>query len=494
MIYTDDQKDIVDFLREQLHPEGTNVVVSGAGGVGKTAMLCQFITELLDEGYRIAVTAMTGKATAVLRNKIHEQLFSQKKAIPKKEFLLIETVSKLTKESKVLGLTESGETLYTNTWRSPIGFGQSYDILFVDELSMVPHFISQWWRMAGIRVFGFGDHCQLPEVTTNETKKELNGFKHDLKAPSMDYVSGYGIKVLKDMAHKTLYKVLRSDNEIALICGELRDFTQTKRDIVSRIKGWAEKTDNIQYSTSIADLEKESDWQIIAYTNKMCQEINNQLCIGGDYPVPNDKIILFDNINPLKIYNGDVLTLNDFLTKISRFNNRPKQTRKIYVCMKWQGKMPSKLSSNPLERRFFDTYVTFKRSIEEVNRNRLAALPSIIRNSQLVSESQTKDYITDIQTMMRQEPDPGKCFYAIVEKFYEVDRDMAQYIMDSSEPLPQLYMISADYGYAITTHKSQGSEYPKVCYLLERFDRPLLYTGISRAKEKVKVINLTNEK
>lgn len=490
MIYTDDQQKIVDYLREQLSPQGHNVIVSGAGGVGKTAMLCQFICELLQEEYRIAVTAMTGKATAVLRGKIHATLREQGMPIPKQDVLAIETVTKLTKESKVLGLTESGETLYTGTWRNPKNF--HYDILFVDELSMVPQFISDWWRMSGIRVFGFGDHCQLPEVTTNETKKDLATFRHDLKIPSSDYVSGYGTKVLKDMAHMTLLKVLRSTNEIALLCSDLRDFSQTKRAVINLIKGWAEKTTNIQYSTTIDDLETGDDWQIISYTNKMCQTINNQLCKGEGYPTLDDKIILFDNLNPLKMYNGDVMTFQSFLDSIRNYNAR-NQKRKIFVCMKWQNKMPNKNSDNAIERGFFQTYVMFKRAQEEVNQRRMAALPGILRRSGY-AEKQIDEWINFVKEMSREIPDAGKCFLAICEKFYEVDRDIATFITDESEPPPRLYMVNADYGYAITTHKSQGSEYPNVCYLLERFDRPLLYTGVSRAKEKLKVINLTNEK
>lgn len=49
-----------------------------------------------------------------------------------------------------------------------------------------------------------------------------------------------------------------------------------------------------------------------------------------------------------------------------------------------------------------------------------------------------------------------------------------------------------DYGYAITCHKSQGSEYNKVL-LIEEILRPdmharWLYTGITRAKEKLTLV------
>jgi hypothetical protein len=489
--FTPDQKAIMDYLMEQVdNPEGHNVIVSGSGGTGKTTMVCELIVQLLEMNKKVAVTAMTGKATAVLRNKVWA-LINERKPEFDKDNLKIETVAKITKESKVLGLTDSGETLYTNTWRNPKGFGNNFDVLFVDELSMVPHFISQWWQMAGIRVFGFGDECQLPEVTTGETKKELTGFQHDLKVPQMTYVSGYGVKVLKDMAHMQLHTVLRSDNDIAHLCNALRDFKQTKSSVVKLIKEWSNKSEDIIYSTSIADLETDPSWQIIAYTNKMCATINNQLCIGDKYPELSDKIILFDNLNPLKLYNGDTLLFGDLLQAIMK-HNHPGQKRKIYVCIKWQGKMPDKNSPNDVERNFFNTYVRFRQAIDETNSRRMYALPNIIESSGY-AEGQIKEWLDEVEKTKKEEPNPGKCFSMIVENLYDTDRDLAKLIVEMSEPMPQLYMINCDFGYAITTHRSQGSEYEKVCYLLERFDRPLLYTGISRAKKKVKVINLTKE-
>jgi len=50
-----------------------------------------------------------------------------------------------------------------------------------------------------------------------------------------------------------------------------------------------------------------------------------------------------------------------------------------------------------------------------------------------------------------------------------------------------------DLAYAITTHKSQGSEYDEVCYIMSRYrsyllNRKNLYTGVSRARRKVTII------
>lgn len=492
--FTPDQQEIVDFLLEQIdNPDGCNVVVSGSGGTGKTTMICELISRLIADGYRVAVTAMTGKATAVLRNKIRENILSKGMKIPPSTQLKIETVTKLTKESRVAGLTASGETVYTNTWNDPKIFARDYDVLFVDELSMVPHFVSQWWQMSGIRVFGFGDECQLPEVTTNEIKKELSGFRHDLKVPETKYVSGYGIKVLKDLAQKQLHKVLRSDNEVALLCGELRDFKQSRSEFIGRIKIWAEKSENIQYSTSIKDLKTTSDWQIICYTNKMCQKINSELATGTDYPDSFDKIILYDNINPLNLYNGDTVIFSQFLQAINGFNRRSSNSNsknKAFICLKWQNKMPRKDSPNETERLFFQQYVAFQHALKKAHTERIKNLPTVMRSSNLAKD-QVEEWIKEVEQIVRENPNLDECFLQIIERFQEINVDMAQHIMKESAPLPRLYMVGAGFGYAITTHKAQGSEYPKVCYVLERFDKPLIYTGLSRAKEQLMVIDLS---
>lgn len=486
MEYTEEQREVVAYLRAQLNEKGHNVIVSGAGGVGKSLLLSKLITELLQEGFKIVACAATGKATGVIRSKIYETLKQQNMPIPKKESLMIETIAKITKESKVLGLTDSGETLYTNTWRNPKSFGEVYDILFIDEISMVPGFISEWWIKSGIRVFGFGDYCQIPSVLTEETLKEIRGMKHDLKIDHVRIQPKYGVDILKKKAHKTLYKVLRSDNEIALLCADLRDFTMTKDEIIGTIKKWATKTSNVQYSDKWKDLEKGKDWQIIAYTNETCKMINNGMAIGKEYPDFKDKIILKDNLNPLNLYNGDVMLFEEFLSKIG-MHNRFKQ-RKLYVCMKWQGQMPRKDSSYPIEREFFYNYVHFKEQSNLVNKRRIESIPELLRKSHF-SKELMEQYILDIEQIDPLEENPGIRFNKIIEAIYNIDIDVAQWLMEGVEDLPRLYMVETRLAYAITAHSSQGSEFPQVCYIMEKIDRPLLYTAISRAKEKVKIIN-----
>lgn len=90
-----------------------------------------------------------------------------------KDNLFVETIQKMTKESKIVDVNDAGETIYSNTWKNPINF--NYDVLIIDELSMVPHYVSLWWQKTPALVVGLGDFCQLPEVQRKRARENWLG-------------------------------------------------------------------------------------------------------------------------------------------------------------------------------------------------------------------------------------------------------------------------------------------------------------------------------
>jgi len=488
--YTDEQQAIVDEIRARLDmpsKERQNLVVSGRGGVGKTRMICELICDLVQEGYKIAAGAMTGKATGVLRAKIEDAIHDRGMEIPIEDILMVETMSTICKSAAPVGLNADGKTRFVNRWKQPRQF--KYDILVVDELSMVPHVMQKWWAGTDALIIGLGDQCQLRPVETADISKEIESLDRDLKLPQYQYVKGYGIEILNAMAQAELKTILRSTNDIAHLCNDLRDFTMSSRAIVNVFKKWANKSEDIVYSTNIADLETGHDWQILTYTNKLALSINNKLMIGQGYPHLDDKILLLDNINPVRMYNGEVFVFRNFLQNIKDYNADDANDF-VYVCMKWEGKMPRISSANPIERSFAENYARFQDSIKRVYRERIVQLPQLLRDSQFGI-----DLVDDVNKMVQDCQSRGKTdqetFDEVTISLEKTDWPVADFIYRKCVRLPKLYVVDASAGYALTVHKAQGSEFEKTCYCLERFEKPLVYTACSRAKEKLKIINLT---
>lgn len=484
--YTSEQAEVVKEIRKRLKGEvkKTNLIVSGRGGVGKTRMICELICDLIGEGHTVAVAAMTGKATGVLRSKIESAFLARGERIPISERLKIDTIHSITKKSFVISSSRSGEVTFGQKWRDPADF--NYEVLIIDELSMVPHTVQKWWAKTSSLIIGLGDGCQLKPVETDYIKEEETLHK-DLEMEETKHIHGYGIRVLREMSHLELKTVMRSTGDITKLCNELRDFTMSNSDIISVFKSWSRRSSDISYSTAKSDLPQGDEWQILTYTNREASRINQNLMIGLTYPDVEDKIVILDNINQLNIYNGEVYTLIEFLTKIREYNEDENNSPLIIVG-KWQGKVPSILSKNPIERAFAEN-MSFGLSIADK-----VALENLENISCVLEEIGGKAK-EDLERTIEDSKKKGLSNeYLVSQVLRQAEKeypDLYDKIFGVSVPPPRVQFVSFNAGYAMTVHKAQGSEFEKVCYYLENFDKPLLYTACSRAKKELKIINTT---
>lgn len=130
------------------------ITLGGYAGTGKTTLISILRNELNEKkkDLKVAFVSYTGKATRVLKNKIHESkaLFSQD-SISTIHSLMYSPI--VNNDEQIIGWEQKDEV--------------PYDLLIVDEASMVD---SALWRdllTYQIPIIAVGDHGQLPPIKGN---------------------------------------------------------------------------------------------------------------------------------------------------------------------------------------------------------------------------------------------------------------------------------------------------------------------------------------
>ncbi len=152
-----DQKTLIKYLRRWFDEKASPyVTVGGYAGTGKTTSIAVFRALLHEKTpkLKIAFCSYTGKATQVLRTKLLAQ-----KQIYKSDFIgTIHSLFYSTIEDDrgvVLGFKlKDVEDI-------------KYDLIIVDEASMIDAVIWQDLLSFGIPIIAVGDHGQLPPITGN---------------------------------------------------------------------------------------------------------------------------------------------------------------------------------------------------------------------------------------------------------------------------------------------------------------------------------------
>lgn len=367
------------------------VTICGYAGTGKSTLV-RFIIEALDiDEDRVAYACYTGKAAEVLRKKGNKHAM---------------TLHKL---------------LYDSFPRPGGGFirkpklSLDYDVIVVDECSMVPKSMVQMLMRHKVFIIFLGDNFQLPMIDKNESHTLLN--KPDI----------FLDEIMRQAAESEIIQLtmkIRNGEEIAPMKGN-EVIVIPKNELVTGHLTWAD--------------------QIICATNVTRHNMNTQMreLLGYTGTIQDgEKVIIKRN------YWDDCNSDGDALVNGS-----------------------TGIITNPFE--------SFRRIPAYIKNNR-HDLPTVIGNFTPDCGSEFSGVEFDKDFLLTETP----C----------VDWRVAYQLGKLKPSIGDIVPRQMTYGYAITGHAAQGSEWDKVLVIEESFpfDKTeharWLYTACTRASEKLVLV------
>lgn len=391
MILTPKQETGLKAVLDKYHNHDKFAVISGYAGTGKSTLV-RFIIQALDvDEDKVAYCSFTGKAAEVLRRKGNKNSM---------------TLHRLLYDS----IPRPGGGFF----RKP-KMNLDYDIIVVDECSMVPKSMIDMLLKHKVFILFLGDPGQLPMIDKTES--------HDL----LDHPDVFLDQIMRQAAESEIIQLtmkIRNGEDIPFMAGK-EVMVVPKKDLVTGHLLWADT--------------------IITATNITRHNINNQmrqlLGFEGDL-CPGEKIIFKRN------YWEDLNDEGDALVNgiIGTVNN------------------------------IYDSYINIPYYIKN-DRHRIPTImcdftPEV--GSAYPSVNLDKDFLLD----------ENPC----------VDWRVSYRLGKLRNKIGDILPRHATYGYAITGHASQGSEWDKVLVLEENFPfdkeehKRWLYTCATRASSKLVLV------
>lgn len=300
IILNSDQKNATGKLLTFLDSDQKYFLLSGSAGTGKTSVIVEFLST--HKNKKIAFCATTNKAVSVLENMMNNKLRETNNLKLKKSIGFL-TIHKLLKIKRRIDLEGNEIFVTTIDEENPLHRLDSksiysYDIIVIDEVSMMPMSLIEKLlkiknKLDGKIIF-VGDSAQLPPVN------EDNSMVFELKIPK------YKLK-----------NIVRSDGNMTTLSNQVRELVlkngnvSLKKLADDKLKIYRDNDDWVnKYITQASKVFKkikkgktvdESNMPIIlTYTNKRCNDINKKV-----------RNILFNNPND-KYVPGDIIVFNNF--------------------------------------------------------------------------------------------------------------------------------------------------------------------------------------
>lgn len=367
------------------------VTIAGYAGTGKSTLV-RFIIEAIDiDEDRIAYATFTGKAAEVLRKKgnpnamtLHRLLYE---SIPRKE---------------------------GGFFRRPKIF-LDYDIVVVDECSMVPKSMIDMLLAHKVFVIFLGDPGQLPMIDKNES--------HDL----LDHPHVFLDQIMRQAAESEIIQLtmkIRNGEEIPYMKGK-EVMVIPRKELVTGHLTWADT--------------------ILTATNATRHSINNQ-------------------VRELKGFSGKIQDGEKIIFKRNYWDDCNEDGDALV-----NGIIGTVKNS-------FESFVRIPYYVKNDRRD----LPNIICDFVPEYGAPFNGVSIDQDFLLKEQ--------CCVD--WKVAYQLGKLKMRIGDILPR----QATYGYAITTHAAQGSEWDKVLVLEEQFPfskdehKRWLYTAATRASEKLVLV------
>jgi ABC-type Na+ transport system ATPase subunit NatA len=555
LTYTQDQQnainDIVRFLTE---PDKKIYGLFGYAGTGKTTTLIDFIMNAIELKYinSVIFTAPTNKALNVIKTKISDKIkylmhinsieyntnisFDMNIEKLKKKNITIEfqTIHKLLKFKTEYNI--DGEIIFKKDKDNILEY---YDIIVIDECSMISlsiiYELLKESKNSKSKIIFSGDPAQLPPVNekissifmTSNNKINKSYFNNILAVANpnantiYDYNKDYDMfcDVIINMESYTLKEIVRTKhNNIINSCNIIRDWIYKLNefenianhvDINVQLYSYdkSQKTKTKWYKTFESLIKTEKDTIIIAWTNEDVRMYNNYL-----------RKTLFSNNNIIREYEvGDILILNE-LYNLGNINNNYTNKVKFNTSEKIEVVNINKHNYviQELSIKTEKNLKTFQnhRSIETKYKNFINKLNSIKMEFKCYKmavksiEDDMNNY--DIYVLENEQiPIHKKLTYEFIEEIKRFRNELYhQYQLMSIDNLiiQPLYnefytkfinpFASVTYGYAITCHKAQGSNYKNVFVdfsdivknMNEEEMKRCTYTAVSRTIDNLHIL------
>lgn len=471
---TNNQKELLNKLNSFLFQSNNNIfLLKGYAGTGKTFII-KGLTEYFREiGRNYILSAPTGKASKVIQEKTKSKAYTIHKTIYSNKDL---------KEYK----SNEEDRTYKFYFELVVNEHSNDTIYIIDEASMVSNIYSE---MEFIR-FGSGfllkDLIKFINLDQNDHNKKIIFIGDNAQLPpiGMNFSPALDSKYLKDefglrVEEFELTEVVRQKENSGILKNalELRKSLQNKIFNQLEINTTFDDVEHLEHSDfmkkylEVSNNKINKNTMVIAYTNASVKEYNQMIrkyfFNSIDTININDKIMVLSNNSNYEIFlsNGDFGQIRDILS----------DTEHKQIKLKRKNEETKIVETIEVDLYFRDVKILFKS--EE---DRLVLIECKIIENLLFSEQANLS------------SDEHKALYldfVIRNKYLKPNTKEFKDVIKSD---PYFNALKIKFGYAITCHKAQGSEWKNVflnckshqSYLSEGYFR-WLYTALTRTKCKL---------